>query len=572
MGQPPHSQTPAAAAAVAACPRVRVMGVEYVHLELPDGDDLYLTEHGLPFAAQLMPDGFWTDQAWSRAHRERLNGTSTVYRIRTKPAGGKSKDIVLKWNRMGQDVPGATQADDLLTAEFNSPFEEFALTLELRRAAGPSGGRLYTHKPLAIYVPAEYIDSDRLGRKAHRVQSKQRDLPEIRLHLHRNYAVIYEWTKGIDAAQARRAGLIEDAELAALVRRVADEMKERGFVVRDNKPHHIIVRPDNGRLLKARTGRTAYAYVDFELLARTPQHEQEVRAAKRRAYLRKQAHRFEARAAFPPHLRPMRVFGVDYVCGRIESTNGALWVVGRDPELFDYFLPEKWRKTPRVRHSLVNQVYETTTKDNVRLVWRVSRVGELPDMDPFKPDERRILEHGYNSPFEEVALAMTLTARGIGAVYPRAVYRTGAGTQLLQGLDDNRRLATHRHLRTPDGEPILLPGHGYIILWGYWNGPDELLAVKDAPPYTSLNALHAYREGLLDEATYLRLLDRAGRRLADAGIEDLNLRGNHLLLSREAATGRLALDPDGLPTVLICNFELLKQTPPADPGNSPASP
>ena len=33
--------------------------------------------------------------------------------------------------------------------------------------------------------------------------------------------------------------------------------------------------------------------------------------------------------------------GVDYVYGEVESTGGALWVVGRDPVLFDYFLPEK---------------------------------------------------------------------------------------------------------------------------------------------------------------------------------------------------------------------------------------
>jgi hypothetical protein len=35
---------------------------------------------------------------------------------------------------------------------------------------------------------------------------------------------------------------------------------------------------------------------------------------------------------------------------------------------------------------------------------KVSRVGELPDMDPIKDEENRILQHGYNSPFEEVAL------------------------------------------------------------------------------------------------------------------------------------------------------------------------
>ena len=536
------------------------MGVEYVHVTTGDGDDLYLTEHGLPFAAQLMPDCFWADEAWSRSNRERLDGTSVVYRIRTKPAGGRSRDIVLKWNRMGQDVPGATGGEDLLTAEFNSPFEEFALTGELRDATGSSPGRLHTYKPLAIYVPAKLMDWDRLGRKQYKIEARQRAHPDMPLHLRRNYAVIYEWIKGIDAARACREGRLTADEVDTLVARVERDLRQRGFVVRDNKPHHVIVRPGPDALVTGREGQILYAYVDFELLERTPQREQEIRAAKRRAYLVKQAHRFEDRAVFPPHLRPVKILGVDYVYGRTESTNGALWVVGKDPELFDYFLPEKWRKTPRTKISLANQVYETTTKDNIRLVWRVSKVGEQPDMDPFKEDERRILDYGYNSPFEEIALSMLLNACGLGAIYPRAIYMTGDGASIRAGMFDDRRYIRHAQIRTPDGQPILREGHDYIIIWGYWNGPDELLAVKDDPPYTSINALRAYQEGLLDEPTYMQLMERAKQRLAKAGIEDLNLRGNHLLLSLESS-GRLAPGDDGLPAVLIRNFELLRQIP-----------
>ena len=253
----------------------------------------------------------------------------------------------------------------------------------------------------------------------------------------------------------------------------------------------------------------------------------------------------------------MRVFGMDYIYGHIESTDGLLWVVGRDPDLFDYFLPEKWRKTPRIRLSDVNPVFGTTTKDNVRLVWRVSRVGEQPDVDPFKPDERRILDHGYNSPFEEVALALALNSASQKAIYPRAIYMTGRRTAVPARVSDDRRYRTHANLQTYDGQPLLRPGHDYIILWGYWNGPDELLAVKDEPPYTSISALRALREGHIDTPTYLRLMERARRQLAEMGIEDLNLRGTHLLLSLETC-GRVALDAEGLPGVLICNFELLR--------------
>jgi hypothetical protein len=570
--------------------RIRVMDVEYVHLSLPDGDELYLTEYGLPFARQLLPQNFWTDEAWLRGHCERLSGSSTLYRIRTKHVGGKHKDIVLKWNRMGQDVPGTTQAEDLATAEFNSPFEEFSLAIELRKArdmadvdgadgaeiaagtgAEPGAGedapvagdgsapRVLTHKPLAIYVPHKRVALERLGRRAHKFEAKRDAHEEIELDPHRKYAVIYEWLKGIDAVEAYRRGVLDADTMGRLVDRVRREMARKGFRVRDNKAQHIIVRPD-GRsgVVRHRDGRTLYATIDFELLERTPRREQAVRARKRRAYLVKQAHRFEAKSRFPSHLAAVRIFGVDYVYGHIESTGGALWVVGRDPDLFDYFLPEKWRKTARRKLSNASVVYETITKDNVRLVWRVSRVGEQPDMDPFKDDERRILAYGYNSPFEEVALALELTARGIETTYPRAIYMTGETTAMSDELGDGRRYDSHAPLRMPDGRSALQPNHDYILIWGYWNAPDEILAVRDEDLYTGINALNACRQGVLAEETYLHLMQAMRGRLLDVGIEDMNLRGNHLLLSLDRGE-KLVMARDGLPAVRICNFELLRR-------------
>ncbi len=542
-------------------PRVRVLDVEYAHVQLPGGDDLYLTEFGLPLVEQLMPENYWTDKTWFRAHHQPLSGTSTLYRIATKPlAGRRGLDIVLKWNRMGQDVPGSTEADDLTTAEFNSPFEEFALTIEMRQTRFESPGALYTHKPLAIYVPAKRADLDRLGRREHRMTAKQNAHKGFNLDPRRMYAVIYEWIKGIDAAEAYRNGAMDTEALAGLLDRTREDMQAKGFVVRDSKPQHVIVRPNrDGGLIRHRDGKALYALVDFELLERTAPREQEVRAVKRKAYLRRQARRFEAREEFPPHLSPVRIFGVDYVYGHIESTDGALWVVGKDPELFDYFLPEKWRRTPRTRLSLMSQVYDTVTKDNVHLVWRVSRVGEQPDMDPFKEDENHILEYGYNSPFEEVALAMDLTARNIETIYPRAIYMTGEAAKLPAGLSDQRRFENHAHVVMPNGRCALQPDHDYIIIWGYWNGPDELLAEKDEEYYTGVNALSAYRDGLMAQDVYLRLMQSARQRLTAVGVEDLNLRGNHLILSIDKQ-GRLAEDPaTGLPAVRICNFELLRR-------------
>ena len=105
--------------------KIRVFDVDYYHLSLQGGDDLYITEHGLPFIENLLPENYWTDKEWFKTHSEKLRGTSTLYKITTKEINSKSNDIVLKWNRMGQDIPGSFDLKEL-NIEFNSPFDEFA--------------------------------------------------------------------------------------------------------------------------------------------------------------------------------------------------------------------------------------------------------------------------------------------------------------------------------------------------------------------------------------------------------------------------------------------------------------
>ena len=56
------------------------------------------------------------------------------------------------------------------------------------------------------------------------------------------------------------------------------------------------------------------------------------------------------------------------------------------------------------------------TKDKVPIVWDVSRVGVYPDVDPLNENEQKLPVFGYNSPFEEVNLALYLRRRGIPAV------------------------------------------------------------------------------------------------------------------------------------------------------------
>jgi len=545
-------------------PLITVLGVKYLHLRMEDGTDLYLTDYGLPFTKCLMPENHWCDESWRDNHSVRLPGTSALYRLMTKEVGGQSKDIVIKWNRMGQDIPGATAAVDAANADFNSPFMEFSLMLEMRNSRFESPGRLYTHKPLAIYVPRKFVEAERLGRRAYKMEKLKQFHDEIDIDWNRNYAVIYEWLKGIDATEAHKADLIDRDGMIELLQRADRDLAAKGFRVRDAKPQHIIVRPGKDKsLVKDKSGDVLYGLVDFELLERTPAREEAMRASKRQNYLVRQAQRFQAHEQFPPGLTQTTIMGVDYIYGQVESTGGALWVVGRDPVLFDYFLPEKWRRTPRTKLSASPQAFRTQTVDNVHLVWRVSRVGERPDADPFVQRERRVLAHGYNSPFEEFSVAMELSRKGIDTKYPRAIYMTGHQSTVTSSLADPSRYESHAELHTPEGHPILSRQHDYVTIWGFWNGPDEVLAAKDAVVYRRTDALSAYNEGRLTQKAYLQLMRATKNRLAAAGVEDLSLRGDHLLLSVDH-DDNLAIGEDGLPLVRICNFELLKMEEPKE--------
>lgn len=538
----------------------KVLGVEYAHLILDTGD-LYVTADGLPYLALLDPSNYWLDKEWFESHSTRLSGTSSIHRIRTKCVCGRSKDIVMKWNRMGQDIPGAEELDRLEGAAFNSPFEEFSLVMELRRKLYGLGRRVVVQKPLAIFVASETVDLWRTGRREHKMQTKVRTHREVALDMNRLYAVVYGWIKGIDAHQAFTAGIISRENMKGLALDAEQVMNDAGFKVRDNKPDHIIVRPKSDRFLaRTRRGETLYALVDFELLERTLSSEERIRQEKRLDYLKRQRDRFKevvADSAYP-HLHLVNFLGVDYVYGRVESVRGRLWVVGKDPVLYDYFLPERWRHFPKTQISVYSEMYHTVTKDGIQLVLQVSRVGQQPDMDPFREDEQKILAHGYNSPFEEVSLAVDLAKRGVACIYPRAVFMSDSATDLSRSVFDGSRYSSHEALATPDGEPILKPNRDYIIIWGYWNGPDEKLADKDGDYYEGIDALRAYKENVIDQEMYFALLALAREKLARVGVEDLNLRGNHVMVSRDSR-GRLVTDALGLPEIRFSNFEFLKR-------------
>jgi hypothetical protein len=512
----------------------------------------------------LDPSNYWLDKTWFETHSQRLSGTSSIYKIHTKEVEGKSKDIIMKWNRMGQDIPGAEELDVLEGAAFNSPFEEFSLLMELRAQLYRTGHRVIVQKPLAIFVASEKVEMWQSGRKQHKMQQKLRTHNEVTLEANRLYAVVYEWIKGIDAHQAFSKGIISRENMKGLALDAQQVMFNAGFKVRDNKPDHIIVRPrSDGHLARTRQGETLYALVDFELLERTLSNEEMVRQAKRQDYLKRQRDRFKVPLKDNPypHLHQVNHLGVDYIYGHVESIKGRLWVVGKDPVLFDYFLPERWRHFPKTKISVYSQMYHTITKDGIHLVLQGSRVGQQPDMDPFKDDETQLLSYGHNSPFEEVALAVELNNRGVASIYPRAIFMSESEAELSSNLFDGSRYSALEGITTPDGEPILKKDREYIIIWGYWNGPDEKLADKDGDYYEGISALRAYKDNLIDKVMYFKLLGRVKEKLAAVGIEDLNLRGNHVMVSRDSR-GRLVTDSAGFPEFRLCNFEFLKKMNP----------
>lgn len=542
-------------------PVLKLLGVDYAHIKTEDGGDLYVTRYGLPCLENLKPEN-WYEKEWFKTHRERLIGTSTVYRVTTKPVGGRSIDIVVKWSRVGQDVPLQTQViEEVLNAEFNSPFEEFALVEEMRAGKyGPPKIKMLSHRPLSIYVPPERLQLWQTGRSKFKINMKVRKHPGIELDILRQYILMYEWIKGVDAAEAFEQMKIPEKKLHELTHKVNHDLRRKGFLVADMKPAHVIIRKQNDGHFVHRHQEILYALVDFELLQRTPEHEEEIQRVKRAEYLTRLKDSLYAPAPshLPPYLKQVNIFGVDYIYGRVESTGGALWVVGRDPYLFDYFQPERWRKTQQTKLSESHHVYYTRTKDNIYLVWKTARVGEVPEVDPQSERGRRILDYGYNSPFEEFAFALELNRRGLPATYPRAIYMTGPQSEPADYIADQRRYESHRAILTPEGEPILRPDHDYIKIWGYWNGPDELLDDAESEFYHGMSAQDACKEGLLSEKALQELLERKKIRLLKAGYEVLNLESHHLLVCSDSDR-YLILDSDGFPKARLCNFELIQR-------------
>lgn len=543
-----------------------LLGVDYFRMKTAEGGDLYLTRFGLPFWQNLLPEN-WYARDWFEAKRERLEGTSMVYRVPTRTVNGTALNLVVKWSRVGEVVPLDTlTVNKFIHAEFNSPFEEFSLLMELRKGeAGPSGIHIRTQRPLAIYVPSQRLQLWQTGRSEDKINAKVARHPSLELDILRQYVVLYGWINGLDAVETANYFNLEGKPRAEFLARttslVTHELWQKGYRVIDMKPAHIILRPQPERkLLRDRNGQFAYALVDYELLERTREHEMAVRTANRQIYLKHMARRFETATAspLPAHLHPTTIMGVDYIFGRAESTGGLLWVVGKDPDLFNYFLPERWRRTPKKKLSSRNQIYYTRTKDDINLVWKVSRMGDPPFLTNPGQNDEAIKAYGFNSPFEEFAAAIDLFQNGVNTVYPRAIYMTGHKREVRRQMCDNRRYERLAHLRTPDGEPIVRKEHDYITIWGFWNGPDERLAAEDGHFYRAINAKQAFAKRMISAETLRQIMQLKSSRLTRCGYADLNTKPDHVLISFDE-TGKLVLGWTGQPEGRLCNFEFVRR-------------
>jgi len=524
---------------------VQAFGVDYGHVCPPEGGDLFVTGFGWPFLRHLLPSSWYTNQRYAREGEKLKGSTGHVYRVATT-VGGKSLELVVKFSRVAQDVPlvvETTFPEDVPTeviaeARFNSPMEEFGLVMELRTGAfGPKRPRILTQRPLAIYAPPGEFELWQLGRSSSSFRAHTRLLEQdqedavkaIELDIKRMYVLVYGWIKGKDAEESFEAGKIEEKEFLSLSPRVIRDLEDKGFRVLDNKPKHYILRDSktDGRVMRYRDGSLAYGLVDFELLQRTSEHRRQYKARQREKYWRLKSVGVASTASpLPSHLKQMSIFGVRYLYGRAPD-GGRLWVVGEDPELFDFFVPERWRRTPRTKLSPTSEVYRTCTRDGIHVVYRRSRVGVRPRSDPLIERGDSIRDCGYNSPFEEVAIAVRLRQMGVPTTYPRAIFRTGHRSMRAMHLRDERRFSDHADLVTPEGVPemVLIADYDYYTIWDYFRGSDP--ARKEGEEASAAVDLdRALDDGMVTRGEYDRIVQRMLKRLRAVGYagEELDAR------------------------------------------------
>ena len=255
------------------------------------GGELFLTRYGWALSRLIIPQAWFVEKRYQEVGCRLPASTGTVYRVPAIAPLGATDSIVVKFSRVAQDVPifvdkpvaDIVPRSAIDSAYFNDPFEEFGLLTELRGGPfGPGRPRILTKRPLAVYSPPGYFELWQLGRKKWLFAQHVERLKEnqdasgggvpVTLDLRRDYILLFQWVKGLDAEQSYSRGMLSEADMRALYFRATDELGANGFVVLDNKPRHLVLRPRrHGKGLLARHAMLNYALIDFELLKRRPE-------------------------------------------------------------------------------------------------------------------------------------------------------------------------------------------------------------------------------------------------------------------------------------------------------------
>lgn len=549
-----------------------VLGVPYVHVKSSEGGDLYLTRLGLQAQDQLRIEN-WFAPSWFAERRARLEGTSSVFRVPTRAVDGTSLELVVKNCRVGEDVPADTHAiEEALGAEFNSPWEEFSLVMEMREGAfGPRNFSIATQRPLAIYVPPDFMQLWQSGRSAAKINRINARHPGMELDILRQYKLVYEWIPGYDVVELLHRGGVfgkaRDAAALACNALVNRDLAAKGYVVADMKPQHIIISEQDGKaLLEGRVGADGasfesrvrrvveehrYSMVDYELLVRTPEHEQQVRVDRRRNYLDELSRREET-IELPSNLSRSEILGLDYVHGPVESTGGHLWVVGNNPRLFDFFLPERWRKTALWRLANDTELSYTITKDGVHLLWAPSRVGEV---GPRGPEDQ--IRH-FSSPFETFATLRALSRAGVPVVAPRAIYQTG--TAKTEPCEDPHAYERMDDCRLADGSPILRSDRHYLMIFGFYAWVRDIGIPSSIPPIPRpVGLVSAHDRGLVSVREVKSSVEFVSELVAGAGYDASVIAADDLLLALDQ-NDQIALAGMGLPAARLHDAELITKS------------
>jgi len=294
--------------------RTHAYGVDYARLDRAVGGTVWVTRHGWRVIDHVLPTTWFCHQEYARDGEKLATGTGSVFHVpTTSQRTARRQELVIKFSRVGQDVP-VLVSDSFLDhlpdglaeeADFSDPFYEFGMIQALRRSHDdrPGQPRVRAARPLAIYSPPREYPLWQLGRHPGRFDTRKRMLDanvaassrehqaQVELLLNRDYILIYEWLKGLDAEQLFADGLIDEAEMIGLTRASYDLMKSRGFVVVDHKPRHLIcrprrpARPDHPQPDRRAAGSPlrrpdpvtgqptlAWALIDYELLLPWPNH------------------------------------------------------------------------------------------------------------------------------------------------------------------------------------------------------------------------------------------------------------------------------------------------------------